>query len=353
MPPTQVSQKVLVILFLNTLSELDDPSYLRPAVSRGAEQAGSLLRIRVLSSLLSGKEAIPPTSYWSEFQNVLNTLYAQATAVAQVSDNVLMDVEVIFEDMSSNPQRHSAVSWDCVLVQEPSTEEEAAMITQQVPWAYDTIKLSPPAGASKPMKKTGDLHAHPVVALGGTFDHLHAGHRILLSMSAWIATRKVIVGMTEDTLLERKTNREVMEPLSVRTDRVRSFLELFKPNLEYDLVPITDVCGPTGWDPDIQALVVSKETLNGASIIAKTRQEKSLPPLKTFVIEVISPAASIVTSEDPSLLRETKMSSTFIRQWIVEKGQREDAGTKNNEAGAEETEKQLPGGWIESDSAQE
>lgn len=72
----------------------------------------------------------------------------------------------------------------------------------------------------------------------------------------------------DDTLLERKANREVMEPLSVRTDRVRSFLELFKPGLELDLVPITDVCGPTGWDPDIQALVVSKETLNGASISA-------------------------------------------------------------------------------------
>lgn len=36
----------------------------------------------------------------------------------------------------------------------------------------------------------------PVVALGGTFDHLHSGHKILLSMSAWIAHEKVIVGVT-------------------------------------------------------------------------------------------------------------------------------------------------------------
>jgi pantetheine-phosphate adenylyltransferase len=34
------------------------------------------------------------------------------------------------------------------------------------------------------------------VALGGTFDHLHAGHKILLSMAAWIAERKIIVGVT-------------------------------------------------------------------------------------------------------------------------------------------------------------
>ena len=36
----------------------------------------------------------------------------------------------------------------------------------------------------------------PVVALGGTFDHLHAGHKILLSMAAWIARDTLIVGVT-------------------------------------------------------------------------------------------------------------------------------------------------------------
>jgi len=35
-----------------------------------------------------------------------------------------------------------------------------------------------------------------VVAVGGTFDHLHAGHKILLSMTAWIAKEKIIVGVT-------------------------------------------------------------------------------------------------------------------------------------------------------------
>jgi pantetheine-phosphate adenylyltransferase len=39
-----------------------------------------------------------------------------------------------------------------------------------------------------------------VVALGGTFDHLHAGHKILLSLGAWIAKRKIIVGVTGTSL---------------------------------------------------------------------------------------------------------------------------------------------------------
>ena len=44
---------------------------------------------------------------------------------------------------------------------------------------------------------------------------------------------------------------------------VREFLELFRPQIEHDIVPISDVYGPTATDSDIQALVVSKETIAG------------------------------------------------------------------------------------------
>jgi pantetheine-phosphate adenylyltransferase len=60
-----------------------------------------------------------------------------------------------------------------------------------------------------------------------------------------------------------KANKHVLESLTHRIDRVRSFLTLFKPSLEYEIVPIHDVYGPP--DPEIQALVVSKETLSGAA----------------------------------------------------------------------------------------
>ena len=63
----------------------------------------------------------------------------------------------------------------------------------------------------------------------------------------------------------RKSNASVLESLDARKESVRKFLETFKPNFEYDIVTISDVYGPTGWDPNIQALVVSKETLSGAA----------------------------------------------------------------------------------------
>jgi Cytidylyltransferase-like len=53
-----------------------------------------------------------------------------------------------------------------------------------------------PLAATAPRESETSPPRYPVVALGGTFDHLHAGHKILLSMAAWIAERKVIVGVT-------------------------------------------------------------------------------------------------------------------------------------------------------------
>ena len=55
----------------------------------------------------------------------------------------------------------------------------------------------------------------------------------------------------------------MLESLPERMRGVQQFMELFKPSLVYEIVPIHDVYGPTATDPNIQALVVSKETASG------------------------------------------------------------------------------------------
>jgi pantetheine-phosphate adenylyltransferase len=63
----------------------------------------------------------------------------------------------------------------------------------------------------------------------------------------------------------KKAHREVLEAIDVRIAVVREFLVLFKRAIEYDIVPIADVYGPTAWDPNIQVLIVSRETMSGAN----------------------------------------------------------------------------------------
>lgn len=80
---------------------------------------------------------------------------------------------------------------------------------------------------------------------------------------------------------------------------------------------------------------MSKETLSGATAskyqqsqalyhphdarpVDKIRRDRGLPPLRTFVIDVISHTDANLDAEDAEALRKTKMSSTFIREWIVQ-----------------------------------
>jgi len=38
---------------------------------------------------------------------------------------------------------------------------------------------------------------YPAVCLGGTFDHMHIGHRMLLSKACLLATQYVTIGVTD------------------------------------------------------------------------------------------------------------------------------------------------------------
>ena len=80
------------------------------------------------------------------------------------------------------------------------------------------------------------------------------------------------------------------------------------------MVPISDVYGPTAYDPEISALVISEETKAGAKAIESLRKEKGLRGLQVFVIDVVG--------ESPGKLRDMaveKMSSTKIRERIMKK----------------------------------
>ena len=101
--------------------------------------------------------------------------------------------------------------------------------------------------------------------------------------------------ITDDALLIRKSNKEVLEDLPTRISKVTSFLSLFRPGLEYYVVPIDDVYGPTGWDPNVQALVVSKETLSGSDASAYMHPNHMVFIDHRFVVSCFSPPAEGLT----------------------------------------------------------
>eukprot|EP00124_Ichthyophonus_hoferi_P001598 Ihof_evm10s87 gene=Ihof_evmTU10s87 len=97
------------------------------------------------------------------------------------------------------------------------------------------------------------------VAVGGTFDHLHGGHKVLLSITALMTSHTAICAVSGDALLVNKKYKEQLESESLRMERAREFMELFRPDIEYKMCPLHDMYGPTVTDPLITALVVSLE----------------------------------------------------------------------------------------------
>lgn len=65
------------------------------------------------------------------------------------------------------------------------------------------------------------------VALGGTFDHLHAGHKILLTTALWISSHTLIGTVVFDGPITKKGARW-MEDIAARIKGVRDFAGLMR-----------------------------------------------------------------------------------------------------------------------------
>lgn len=145
------------------------------------------------------------------------------------------------------------------------TETKFELITLNNKWAEST-NATPPTGPV--------LNTYTDIAMGGTFDRIHQGHRLLLTQAALVATRRVLVGVANGPLLTNKTLTELIKPINVRIDQITDILRDCKPELVLDIVPITDVMGPTAWDGGLTCLVASKETAGAIDTINKERTKK-------------------------------------------------------------------------------
>lgn len=146
----------------------------------------------------------------------------------------------------------------------------------------------------------------PVVAVGGTFDHLHDGHKILLTTSAFLTKKTLIIGVTGHDLLKNKKYIEYLESYEKRVNQVKSFLYYVRPDIKPNIYEINDVCGPTAKIKNIDALVVSLESAKGAEFVNNTRLELGWNKLQVYTI-------GIVGNSDSETF-ENKLSSTEIRR---------------------------------------
>jgi phosphopantetheine adenylyltransferase len=108
-----------------------------------------------------------------------------------------------------------------------------------------------------------------------------------------------------DELLAKKAHHDLLQSLEARTTAAADFMSSVRPALTVTTGALRDPSAPTQaeLDPNMQALVVSRETLSGGEAINSGRRARGFEELRLVVVSLVG--------EQPG---GGKLSSTALRE---------------------------------------
>ena len=139
--------------------------------------------------------------------------------------------------------------------------------------------------------------------MGGTFDHLHDGHKYLLRTALNIS-QFIEIGLTSQDLLDNKKGFSKLEDYATRKTNLKDFISSFTDLNRVSIVEIKDWNDMAKYsqDPDYEGLILSQETYSNAVKLNELREQKGLKPIILIVIPLLKDKNS------------RKISSTAIRE---------------------------------------
>lgn len=144
------------------------------------------------------------------------------------------------------------------------------------------------------------------VAIGGTFDQLHKGHKTLLRR-AFELGKKVLIGLTTQEMVTHKPDWEIIASYDERKTELEKWLNSEGYENRYIIRPLYDKFGPAISMPELDLIVVSEETCPVAKEINEIRREHGLSLLHIAVL-------TMVKAED-----QISISSTRIRAGLIDR----------------------------------
>jgi len=133
------------------------------------------------------------------------------------------------------------------------------------------------------------------VAVGGTFDEFHKGHKALLKKAFEVGNR-VFIGVSSDDLVKKWGKPHKIATYEERLDDLKSFLRRQGVLDRAEILPLHDPYGVTVSSSSLDGLVVSPETEARAYEINEKRKFKGLKPLKIIVVEMVLAEDSVPVS---------------------------------------------------------
>lgn len=227
------------------------------------------------------------------------------------------------------------------------------------------LSLSKPSSTTTPTlehdaaRRLSDVsRGYSTVCLGGTFDHLHPGHKLFLHAAVLLLNIpeapkseqqcRLVIGISSDELLAKKKYAEELQSWDVRARSVLNFLSSLLSVSTTDATPTKavqaetkelhalyrngsilvrcvdfhDVYGPTVKEEAIQALVVSGETRSGGKAVNEKRASQGWHELDVYEIDVLHASFDAseggITDEVAAGDYASKISSTEIRKQKAE-----------------------------------
>ena len=142
--------------------------------------------------------------------------------------------------------------------------------------------------------------------MGGTFDHLHDGHKFLLR-TALKLSHNIEIGLTSQELLKNKKVASKLEDYHTRETNLKNFICSFTDLSRVNIVKIKnwDDMAKYSQDPNYEGLILSQETYANAVKLNGLREEKGLNPIVLIVVPLIKDK------------NNKKISSTAIREKLL------------------------------------
>jgi pantetheine-phosphate adenylyltransferase len=141
------------------------------------------------------------------------------------------------------------------------------------------------------------------IAVGGTFDHIHKGHRALLK-KAFDSGEKVIIGVTSDEFV-KASGKIILHNFETRKKQLQSYLAKAYPKRNYEITKLDRNFGPGMFTKEIGAIVVSSET---ASRVLEANRKRRESGLKDLIVEEVP----MIVAQDGNRISSTRIRSGEI-----------------------------------------